>query len=246
MTLDKYKALSFDCYGTLVDWETGILDGLQGWRERTQCAASDADILDAFGRIEPVVEDEHPGIQYPQVLEGVLARMGEELGCKPNMDECTRFGRSVGDWPVFPDTVEALKDLKRHYRLFILSNIDRASFSKTAKKLEVGFEAVFTAEEIGAWKPNPKNFDYLIDHLSDDFNIDSGCLVHVAQSLFHDHVPAKAKNLKTCWIKRPSKYGGKAARDPGGDVKPDYVFDTLADFAKAVLEANDENLAISL
>jgi len=246
MQFEKYKALSFDCYGTLVDWETGILNALQGWRERTQCIASDSDILDAFGRIEPVVEDEHPGIQYPQVLEGVLARMGEEFNCKPNMAECTSFGRSIGDWPVFPDTVEALRDLKRHYRLFILSNIDRASFAKTAKKLEVNFEEVFTAEEIGTWKPNPKNFDYLIDHLQDDFHIESTCVVHVAQSLFHDLAPAKAKNLKTCWIKRPSQYGGKSVRDPGGNVEPDYVFETLADFAKAVRVAYGENIETAL
>ncbi len=147
------------------------------------------------------------------------------------------FGASIPDWPAFPDSADALRYLQTRYRLVILSNVDRHSFAASARRLGVDFDAVYTAEDIGSYKPDPANFEYLLSRLRDDFGLEPGDLLHVAQSLFHDHLPAQRLGLATAWIDRQrlSEGGEWGATAPVEErPEPDYVFFSLAELADAV------------
>ena len=179
MKLTDFTTLSFDCYGTLIDWEAGLLAALAGWRARTGLAASDQDLLDAFSRAEPEEEAANPDLLYPRILAGALGRMAKRFGVDATSDEARAFGRSVGDWPAFPDTAEALAALKQRYKLVILSNVDKASFARSNDKLGVEFDAIYTAQDIGSYKPDRGNFRYLLDHLKSELGVSPGELLAV-------------------------------------------------------------------
>lgn len=221
----RVRALSFDCYGTLIDWEQGILDALAPWVTRF---GRDR-ILAGFGAVEPDIEHAHPNWPYRQIIAEVHRQMAHELGLPAEQDAAFRFAVSVGTWPPFPDTIQALKLLQNRFQLFILSNVDEISISGTLAALDVPFDGVFTAEQIGSYKPDPRNFDYLLDRLKVR-GIAPHELVHVAQSLYHDHGPAQAAGLKTVWIDRTSGRPG-ATRLPAPLPPFDLRFETLADFA---------------
>jgi 2-haloalkanoic acid dehalogenase type II len=234
MDLTQYDALSFDCYGTLIDWEAGLAAVLGPWARRQGSALSDEDVLSAYSGHEAAVEAEQPGLLYPAVLAESFRRTGASLGLDVSEDDAAALGGSVGDWPAFPDSADALARLKRHYRLIILSNIDRASFAASNRRLGVEFDAIVTAEDIGSYKPNPANFDALLAHL-DELGVPRSRLLHVAQSLFHDHVPAKAKGLPTVWInRRKDRAGWGATPAPEAGVRPDAEFPSMVTFADAV------------
>jgi 2-haloacid dehalogenase len=149
------------------------------------------------------------------------------------------FGGSVPDWPEFADSAVALAFLSERYRLVILSNVDRTSFAGSNERLNVEFDAIYTAEDIGSYKPDPANFDYLLGHLEDDFDVMPDAVLHVAQSLYHDHAPAKAAGLDTVWIDRQrlSAGGEWGATTPIEDPpEPDHVFFSMADLARAIEE----------
>jgi 2-haloalkanoic acid dehalogenase type II len=155
-------------------------------------------------------------------------------GIAAHADLHERFGSSVPDWPAFPDSREALAYLKQHYRLVVLSNVDRGSFSASSRKLGVGFDAVYTAEDIGTYKPNIGNFRFLFDRMNQDFGLQKDELLHVAQSLYHDHVPAEQVELSSVWIdRRFGKQGQGATKQPDNMPKVDGRFQTLAGFAAA-------------
>ena len=228
MKLSDFKVLAFDCYGTLIDWETGLLAALHGWRRRMALAAGDEDLLAAFATAESTVQAESPAMRYPDVLAEVLRRLGTRFGKPATEAEAKAFGASIGDWPAFPDSAAALQHLKRHYKLVILSNVDRASFGKSSTRLGVTFDAVYTAEDIGSYKPDRRNFEYLIQNIRLAFGFDKARILHVAQSLFHDHVPAKAQGLATCWIDRRSGRAGSGATAPvETEVATDFRFQSL-------------------
>ena len=212
MKLSNFDALSFDCYGTLIDWEAGILSGLRPWFEKNGKDLLDDEVLEAFGTCEPKVEHEFPNAPYPVILSHVHEMLGEQFGIPSTLEERDAFGASVKDWPAFPDSAEALKYLKENFKLFILSNIDKASFAESEKKLGVKFDGVFTAgDEIGSYKPDERNFHFMLHALENDYGIAPDRLLHVAQSLFHDHVPAKNLGLASAWIdRRAGKPGGGA------------------------------------
>lgn len=232
MRLTDFKALSFDCYGTLIDWEAGLFAGLAPLLSRAGVAADDS-VLALFGELESRVQAGDPGLLYPQVLAEVHRRLAEEWQVAPDPAEAATFGHSVGDWPAFPDSPAALQYLKRHFRLVVLSNIDKASFALSNRRLSVEFDHVYTAEEIGAYKPDPRNFDYLIEHLEAEGIAKDGIL-HVAQSLFHDHVPANRIGLASAWIdRRAGRSGGGATRVPEVPVRYDFRFETLEALAAA-------------
>ena len=231
MQLSDFKALSFDCYGTLIDWETGISEALAPLIERS--GASAHEMLEAYGPIELAVEHEHPALPYSKLLEEVHAGLCRQFGVEPNAGEAAAFGASVGDWPPFPDSAEALLYLKRHFRLIILSNVDKLSFAGSQKRLGVEFDHVFTAQDIGSYKPDLRNFEYLLDNLANE-GIDKRELLHVAQSLFHDHVPANRMDIASAWIdRRAGKSGSGATVFP--DPMPHYAFrfTSLANLAEA-------------
>ena len=138
------------------------------------------------------------------------------------------------DWPEFADSPAALQYLKRHYRLVILSNVDRHSFRASNARLRVEFDAVYTAQDVGSYKPDPRNFDYLVRHLDEDFGLAKGDILHTAQSLFHDHVPARRIGLATAWIdRRHASSGWGATSPPPGTPKYDFRFESLAALAEA-------------
>jgi 2-haloalkanoic acid dehalogenase type II len=231
MRLSDFKALSFDCYGTLIDWEAGISEALRPLSERS--GASAGQLLDAYGPIELAVEHEFPTRPYSQLLEEVHSRLCRHFGVGPDLEEAAAFGASVGDWPAFPDSHDALAYLKRHFTLIILSNVDRLSFGGSQMRLGVEFDHVYTAQDIGSYKPDLRNFDYLLSHLG-QAGIAKGDLLHVAQSLFHDHVPANRMGIASAFIDRRAGKGGS-----GATVRPDpmphfdFRFTSLGELASA-------------
>ena len=231
MKLSQFDALSFDCYGTLNDWETGLTRALAPLAERSGVAP--ADILQAYGPVEHETEEEHPGLRYSELLEKVYARLAARLGISASAEEAKEFGASVGDWPAFPDTAEALRYLKQHFKLVILSNVDRRSFAKSNERLGVEFDHIFTAEDIGSYKPSLRNFEYLLEKLG-AAGIEKGRLLHVAQSLFHDHVPANRMGIASAWIdRRHDKAGSGATVLPDPMPHFDFRFTSMAELAAA-------------
>jgi 2-haloacid dehalogenase len=166
----------------------------------------------------------------------VHGRLARSWGVAEPSGEAVRFGASIGDWPAFPDTVDALRVLKQHYRLVILSNVDRHSFRQSNARLGVEFDAIHTAQDIGSYKPDPRNFAYLIEHVAVN-GVRRGQILHVAQSLFHDHAPANAAGLASAWIDRRAGEGWGATSAPPADVQYDYRFPNLKAFASACREA---------
>ena len=235
MDLTNVRALSFDCYGTLIDWESGIVTALRPWATRTGVGLDREPLLREFGAIEAVVEREQPRLLYPLVLAETLRRLSANLGQPATDGEAAAFGASVPDWPAFPDSAEALARLKARFRLIILSNVDRASFAKSSETLGVLFDLVITAEDVGAYKPDQRSFNRLFADL-DLIGVECSQLVHVAESLYHDHGPAQKLGLPTVWIhRRAGKEGTGATPPPEGDVEPAWRFTSIAEFADAAL-----------
>lgn len=232
MRLGDFSVLTFDCYGTLIDWETGIVDTFAPTLRRAGRDVAPDRVLEAFGRAESAQQTETPAMLYPELLARVHRRMCDELGIAPDEGEAEAFGGSVRDWPAFADSAEALADLERHYQLVILSNVDRASFAHSNARLGVTFHAVYTAEDIGSYKPDPRNFRYMLDRLAER-GIERERILHTAESLHHDCAPAKAFGLATCWIYRRAGQGATASGRPGAAVEPDFRFATLGDMAAA-------------
>ncbi len=231
---DGYAALSFDCYGTLIDWETGIFEALRPWLTRTSAGRSDREaVVAAFGRHETLVETEHPTWLYPDVLAETMQRIGRDLRAPVTDVEAHAFGRSVGTWPAFADSPAALAALGQRFKLIILSNVDRVSFRQSNDRLGTEFDLVITAEDVGAYKPDPRNFEMLEAELA-TLGLERHQLLHVAESLHHDHIPAKSLGLATAWIhRRHDKEGFGATAQPQQTVRPDARFTSMADFARA-------------
>jgi 2-haloalkanoic acid dehalogenase type II len=231
---DGFRALSFDCYGTLIDWETGIAEALAPWAQRHGLEADR--LLDDFGATESAVESQNPGLLYPEVLQRVIVEIGAAHGVTVTQAEALRFGDSVGDWPAFADSPRALATLKERFKLVILSNVDFKSFSRSNERLGVGFDLILTAEGIGSYKPSPRNFEVLLREVG-SLGIEPRSLLHVAQSLYHDHLPAQAAGLKTVWIDRRGEQEGPGATPaPDAPVAPDWTYRSLTAFAAAALE----------
>ena len=236
MRLTGFDALSFDCYGTLIDWETGLCTVLGEWADRRGLGLPAEDLLSGFSSFESPVQSERPTMLYPDVLATSLRRFGEQLGAEVSDQDAGRIARSVPDWPAFPDSPAALATLAGHYRLIILSNVDRTSFAGSNERLGVDFTSILTAQDIGSYKPSPRNFEALLAE-RDRLGIAPGRLLHVAQSLFHDHVPAKEYGLPTVWINRRHDRPGLGATPESAAVTPDWVFPSMAAFAAAAVEA---------
>ncbi|MDE0678705.1 MAG: haloacid dehalogenase type II [Gammaproteobacteria bacterium] len=233
MQESKIKAISFDCYGTLIDWESGIARGLAAWGRLHGREFDRSELLAAFSEAEPQVQSAHPNMAYPQVLAEVARRIGKRVGLPVSDAEAEGFARSIARWPAFPDTSAALVQLRQRFRLAILSNVDRKSFAATQDALGIEFDLVCTAEEIGSYKPDPRNFRFLLARLS-EMGIARTELLHAAQSLFHDIEPARALGIRSAWVDR---YGGAddgAARAPEAEVLPDFTVSSLAELVQAL------------
>lgn len=236
MKLTDFRVLTFDCYGTLIDWESGLWNALQPLLTTGRLETAREDALIAFGEHESGQEHDTPSLRYDQLLAATHARLARAWGVDIIADMNDRFGGSVPDWPAFPDSAAALAALKRQFKLVILSNVDRASFSASNKKLGVRFDAVYTAEDIGSYKPDERNFRYLVEHVAADLKHDKAEILHTAQSLYHDHVPAGKAGLARCWINRRGENGkGSGATKAVAKMpKIDFEFPTLEAMAGAV------------
>ena len=233
MKLANYKVLTFDCYGTLIDWEAGIYTALQPLLARAARQPSKDAVLETFARHESSQQVETPQMIYSDVLAAVHRRLAREWGIAASDADHRLFGDSVPDWPAFPDSAEALAYLKHHYKLVILSNVDRASFAGSNVRLGVTFDAIYTAQDIGSYKPELSNFHYMLDRLA-EFGIAKSDILHTAQSLFHDHAPARAVGLASAWIDRRHATGGfGATMAPPASAGYDVRFNSMADLAAA-------------
>jgi 2-haloacid dehalogenase len=237
MRLSDFDALSFDCYGTLIDWESGISAVLAPWAAERGVRLTSEQLLERFAIAEAREEARTPDALYPEILAATMRSLGEGTGGAVDAAQCERLARSVPEWPAFADSPEALATLSTRYALVILSNVDRKSFAGSNARLGVRFDAVITAEDVGSYKPAARNFALLLD-TAGGMGIERERLLHVAQSVFHDHVPAKAAGLSTVWINRRSGLAGWGATlPPDTTVVPDWTFPSMADFAAACVAA---------
>jgi len=233
MRLTDFKALTFDVYGTLIDWESGMVEGLKPLTGRVGRALSRNEILEAHAHYESETQRQTPAKPYARLLAVVYRRLAEEWGVPAGWDECLAYGRSVRDWPAFADSAAALAYLKDHYKLVVLSNVDNESFAHSNEKLGVTFDAVYTAEDVGSYKPAPRNFEYMLANLKRR-GIEKHEILHTAESMFHDHAPANSFGLANCWIyRRHDQEGFGATMNPGEMPKYDMIFNSMAELVEA-------------
>ncbi|WP_395023238.1 haloacid dehalogenase type II [Dongia sp.] len=233
MRLTDFKVLTFDCYGTLIDWESGILAALRPLLKLRGGEVEDNEVLELYARYESAIEADEPTLNYRKVLAKACEGLALDLVEPVTEAEAARFGNSVPDWPAFADSAAALAYLKQHYKLVILSNIDRASFAESNKKLGVTFDAICTAEDIGSYKPDKRNFDFALKVVKEKLGFEPKDILHTAQSLFHDHQMAKQIGLATNWIDRRMGKSGSGATAPVEGVTTDFHFPSMAAFVEA-------------
>ncbi|KAH6878352.1 HAD-like domain-containing protein [Alternaria rosae] len=231
--LTDFKLLSFDVYGTLIDWEAGALIALKPHLKKSGQENMDRKhIMQVMHKIEARVESEHGHLKYSEVLAMVLPELCEKLGLEmPSEEENKAFGASIGHWPGFSDIPSALERLSKYFKLVVLSNVDHDSFKLgNANGLKgYKFDAVYTAQDIGSYKPDLRNFEYMLAKVKEQFGVEKHEVLQTAQSQYHDHHPAKDMGIKSSWIYRPGAVMGN--RD---DPVYTWKFDTLADMADAV------------
>lgn len=236
--LTSFSTLTFDCYGTLIDWESGIWDAMQPLLLHNHSMQIDRQTgLEAHGILESEHQAAHPDMLYPTLLRQVHRRFADQFGLQTSDELDIRFGASVPHWPAFADTADALRLLGKHYKLVILSNVDRDGFAASARKLGVAFDAVYTAEDIGSYKPDPANFTWLLTHLAQDLGVEKNRILHTAQSLHHDHVPAGVAGLARAWIDRQGLRHSEnwgATRRVAERPEVEFYFPSLMDMARAV------------
>lgn len=232
MRLTDFRVLTFDCYGTLIDWEGGIYHALQPLLNNAATPLARDKVLEAFASHESAQELETPTMIYSDLLAQVHRNLADDLGVPATEEDHRRFGASVPDWPAFADSASSLQYLKEHYQLVILSNVDRESFKGSNKRLAVEFDAIYTAQDVGSYKPNMANFDYMLGHLAAR-GVQQGQILHTAQSLFHDHAPAKKKHLASAWIDRRHDQVGWGATTPAPGSAFDFRFTSMAEMVKA-------------
>lgn len=221
----QFEWISFDCYGTLIDWESGIVGYLQQLLYRRSLTITDAEILELYSEIEPQ-EQAGEYRSYRHVLAGVVREFGRRLGFEVDNAQADGLASSIRGWQPFADTVPGLHRLHSRYKLAILSNIDDDLFAYSAAKLEVPFDCVVTAQQARSYKPSLNNFHLLLQRL----NVPMPRLLHVAESLYHDVAPARSLGITTVWVNR--RLGKAAAASKLADVQPDFQVSTIEELAK--------------
>ena len=233
MRLTDFKILTFDCYGTLIDWESGILAALRPLLGRLGGKVGDDKALESFARHESAIEAAEPALNYRKLLAKTYRALAQEWGATVAEGEAENFGNAVPDWPAFADSAASLAYLKQHYTLVILSNVDRASFAESNRRLGVAFDAVCTAEDVGSYKPDRRNFEFMLRTVKEKFGASHKDILHTAQSLFHDHQTAKAMGLATNWIDRRAGKSGAGATKPIEGISTDFRFTSMSAFVEA-------------
>ena len=224
LDFDRLEWLSFDCYGTLVDWESGIYASVDWVLRSHGVRRSRAEILALFSDIEPRVQNSETYLKYRRVLHRVMETIGAELGIRCTESELDCLADTLPHWPIFPDVTEALNALKTRYKLAVISNVDDDLFAGTAEVLGIDFDAVVTAEQARGYKPNLYNFNLASERMA----VAKEGWAHVAESLFHDIGPANRLGIKCVCVDRDGRGGGTRRTD----AVPDVVVRDLAELAK--------------
>jgi 2-haloacid dehalogenase len=225
LDFNRFQAITFDCYGTLINWEEGILSCLRPLLRDHGKFADDATILKLFGDFEAEAEQ---GLyrRYREVLESVVGNFGDCFGFKPSDKETSSLPESLADWKPWPDTVKALEQLHARFRLCIISNVDDDLFAHTRPQLEVEFDQVVTAQQANAYKPSLKIFGLALSRIG----VPADRILHIGQSIYHDVIPAQSLGLATVWVNRPSaRKGVGAVKATQG--RPDLEVSSLAELA---------------
>ena len=232
--LGDFRLLTFDTFGTLIDWETGIWEALTPLCARLPRRVQRDEALEAFARAETEAQRATPQRLYRNLLSDVHANLAVDWGVEPDPRESAAFGASVPDWPAFRDASESLAYLRRFFCLATITNCDRTSYRGASKRLGDPWHAIWTAEDIGSYKPDKRNFDFLIARARSEFEADPEEILHVAQSLHHDILPAARFGLPyTAWIDRRHQDGGYGATmPPTEDASPAWRFSSLAALAR--------------
>ena len=227
-----FDAITFDCYGTLIDWETGLLDALRPVLEAHGVGPPDETLLEVYGRHEAALQA-GPYLSYADILSSSLRGLGDEVGFEPSEAELAAFSRSVGDWPAFSDSAASLARLGERYRLGVITNCDDDLFALSNRRLGVEFDWVVTAQQARGYKPSVETFEYAFERI----DVPRQRILHVAQSLYHDHVTAKALGMTTVWIDRRHGREGSGAT-PAVEAAPDLTLPDLRTLAQLAGEAS--------
>jgi 2-haloacid dehalogenase len=239
MDFEQFTTISFDCYGTLIDWESGILPTLRTVLANHDQIVPDADILELYGEFEARAES-GPYQRYRDVLQSVVRGFAHRFHFEASSAEIHSLHESVRAWPPFVDTVAALRDLQKRYKLVVISNIDDDLFAETRKHLDVEFDDVITAELARSYKPSINNFQMALRKLA----LSPDRLLHAAQSVYHDVVPARSLGISTVWVNRKSARPGigavRASAALAAEKRPDLEVPDLASLAAAVLKRGQD------
>jgi len=230
---DRFDALTFDCYGTLIDWEAGIVAAMGRLLRAHGVVLSDDEILETHARHEARIE-EGPFLRYRDVLVEVGRAVCDERGITASDDELAVFGGSVAEWPAFEDSAAALGRLASRYRLGVITNCDDDLFAASNRRLGVTFDPIVTAQQVGSYKPAKRGFEAMFERIG----LPRERILHVAQSLFHDHVPAKELGLTTVWVDRRHDRAGSGAT-PAAEATPDLTVPDMASLARLAVDGRE-------
>jgi len=234
MKLSDFKMLTFDTYGTLIDWESGIYNALQPLLDKVPIKLGRDEVLELFAEFEIRQQSETPTRIYSALLADVARAIAVKWQIRISDEEAIAFGRSVKDWPAFADSPAALDCLRQHYLMATVTNCDRISYMGSNARLEIEWDAIYTAQDIGCYKPSLRNFEYLFERARRDFGILPQEILHVAQSLTHDMVPATQMGMTKVWInRRHGQEGLGATAPPQGDYTIEWEFPGMAEFVEA-------------
>ena len=231
MDFSAIRLITFDCYGTLIDWETGILRSLRGLIPGLR-EVPDDQLLEMYGEIEEKIES-GPYASYRIVLSRAVEQLAHRFHKTIQPGDAQRFGDSLKAWQPFPDTVAGLKKLATRYKLGIISNIDDDLFAASHKLLQAPFELIVTAQQVRSYKPSTNNFGEMIKR-ADQAGIKAEQILHAAQSLYHDIEPTNSIGRKNCWVNR--RYGklGAGATKPS-TAKPMFEVKSIGELAEKMV-----------
>ena len=234
MKLSDFKMLTFDTYGTLIDWESGIYNALEPLLDKLPLKLNRDEVLELFAEYELQQQTSNPTGIYSSVLAEVSRSIASKWQIKISDEESLAFGRSVKHWPEFEDSAASLKYLRQHYLMATVTNCDRISYMGSNSRLEIEWDAIYTAQDIGCYKPNLRNFEYMFERARRDLGVLPHEILHVAQSLTHDMVPATSMGMTKVWInRRHDAEGHGATAPPEGEFTIEWEFNSMADFVEA-------------
>ena len=234
MKLSDFKMLTFDTYGTLIDWESGIYNALEPLLDKLPLRLDRDEVLELFAQFEMQQQAETPTQVYSSLLAEVSKSIAKKWQIKLSDEEAATFGRSVKHWPAFEDSAASLQYLRQHYLMVTLTNCDRISYMGSNSRLEIEWDAIYTAQDVGCYKPKLRNFDYMFEHARRDLGVLPHEILHVAQSLTHDMVPATSMGMTKVWINRRHNVDGHGATaPPEGEYSIEWEFNSMSYFVSA-------------